>query len=119
MIRGDMSLVGPRPLLMEYLPRYTPEQARRHDAMPGLTGLAQVSGRNALSWHEKFALDGHYTRNVKRWRDGEMVLRWIGTALHEASGGFRAVRGFRDMKRLAAALDEHVQLATHIERKVA
>ena len=64
-------------------------------------------------------LIAHYTRNVKRWRDGEMVLRWIATALHEASGGFRTVRGFRDMKRLAAALDEHVQLATHIERKVA
>jgi len=64
-------------------------------------------------------LIAHYTRNVKRWRDGEMVLRWIGTALHEASGGFRAVRGFRDMKQLAAALDEHVQLAAHIERKVA
>ena len=64
-------------------------------------------------------LIGHYTRNVKRWRDGEMVLRWIGTALHEASNGFRAVRGFRDMKPLVAALEEHVQLATAIERKVA
>lgn len=64
-------------------------------------------------------LIGHYTRNVKRWRDGEMVLRWIGTALHEASGGFRAVRGFRDMKPLVAALEEHVQLATAIERKIA
>jgi transposase-like protein len=64
-------------------------------------------------------LIGHYTRNVKRWRDGEMVLRWICTALHEASGGFRAVRGFRDMKPLVAALEEHVQLATAIERKVA
>jgi transposase-like protein len=64
-------------------------------------------------------LIGHYTRNVKRWRDGEMVLRWISTALHEASGGFQAVRGFRDMKPLVAALEEHVQLATAIERKVA
>jgi len=64
-------------------------------------------------------LIGHYTRNVKRWRDGEMVLRWIGTALHEASGGFRAVRGFRDMKPLVAALEEHVQLAAAIERKIA
>jgi transposase-like protein len=64
-------------------------------------------------------LIGHYTRNVKRWRDGEMVLRWIGTALHEASGGFRAVRGFRDMKPLVAALEEHVQLTTAIERKLA
>jgi transposase-like protein len=64
-------------------------------------------------------LIAHYTRNVKRWRDGEMVLRWIGTALHEASGGFRAVRGFRDITRLIAALEEHVRLATHVERKIA
>jgi lipopolysaccharide/colanic/teichoic acid biosynthesis glycosyltransferase len=59
-LRGDMSLVGPRPLLPEYVPRYTPEQARRHEVRPGLTGLAQVSGRNALSWEEKFALDVRY-----------------------------------------------------------
>jgi transposase-like protein len=64
-------------------------------------------------------LIGHYTRNVKRWCDGEMVLRWICTALHEASGGFRAVRGFRDMKPLVVALEQYVQLATAIERKVA
>lgn len=59
-IRGDLSLVGPRPLLMDYLDRYTPEQARRHDVRPGLTGLAQVSGRNALTWEEKFRLDLEY-----------------------------------------------------------
>jgi lipopolysaccharide/colanic/teichoic acid biosynthesis glycosyltransferase len=59
-IRGDMSLVGPRPLLMEYLPRYSPEQVRRHDVPPGLTGLAQVSGRNSLSWEDKFRLDVEY-----------------------------------------------------------
>ena len=61
----------------------------------------------------------HYTRNVKRWRDGEMVLRWIGTALHEASRGFRAVRGFRDMKSLDAALARHVKPVTDVQRKVA
>ena len=59
-IRGDMSLVGPRPLLMRYLERYSPEQARRHEVRPGLTGLAQVSGRNALSWEDKFRLDVDY-----------------------------------------------------------
>ena len=59
-LRGDMSLVGPRPLLMSYLERYSPEQARRHDVRPGVTGLAQVSGRNALSWDDKFRLDVEY-----------------------------------------------------------
>jgi lipopolysaccharide/colanic/teichoic acid biosynthesis glycosyltransferase len=59
-IRGDLSLVGPRPLLMRYLGRYSPEQARRHEVRPGLTGLAQVSGRNGLSWEDKFRLDVHY-----------------------------------------------------------
>jgi lipopolysaccharide/colanic/teichoic acid biosynthesis glycosyltransferase len=63
-LKGDMSFVGPRPLLVEYLPRYSEEQARRHDVRPGLTGLAQVNGRNALTWEEKFAYDVAYTREV-------------------------------------------------------
>lgn len=62
-LKGDMSVVGPRPLLMQYLDRYTPEQARRHEVKPGLTGWAQVNGRNALSWEEKFRLDVWYVDN--------------------------------------------------------
>jgi sugar transferase EpsL len=68
-LRGDMSLVGPRPLLMEYMPLYSPEQARRHDVRPGITGWAQVNGRNAISWDEKFALDLWYIDNQSLWLD--------------------------------------------------
>lgn len=68
-IKGDMSLVGPRPLLMQYLERYTPEQQRRHDVLPGITGWAQVNGRNALTWEEKFDLDLWYVANHSLWVD--------------------------------------------------
>jgi lipopolysaccharide/colanic/teichoic acid biosynthesis glycosyltransferase len=72
-LKGDMSLVGPRPLLMEYLPLYTPEQARRHEVRPGVTGWAQVNGRNAISWHEKFELDVWYVENRSLWLDLRIV----------------------------------------------
>ena len=68
-LRGQMSMVGPRPLLMEYLPLYSPEQMRRHDVLPGLTGWAQVNGRNAISWQEKFALDVWYVDHWSFWLD--------------------------------------------------
>lgn len=73
-LKGDMSLVGPRPLLMEYLPLYSPEQMRRHDARPGITGWAQINGRNALSWDEKFRLDVWYVDNQSFWLDMKILL---------------------------------------------
>lgn len=73
-LRGDMSLVGPRPLLMSYLDRYTSEQARRHEVRPGVTGLAQVSGRNSLSWEDKFALDVRYVDNRSLLLDLKILL---------------------------------------------
>lgn len=73
-LRGDMSLVGPRPLLMRYLPLYSAEQAKRHDVRPGLTGWAQVNGRNALSWEDKFALDVWYVENRSFFLDLRILL---------------------------------------------
>ena len=72
-LRGDMSLVGPRPLLMQYLDRYTPEQARRHEVRPGITGWAQVNGRNALTWEEKFKLDVWYVDHLSFWLDVKIL----------------------------------------------
>ena len=80
-VKGDMSLVGPRPLLMQYLDRYTPEQARRHEVRPGITGLAQVSGRNALGWDEKFALDVRYVDHLSPWLDAKLLALTVWNVL--------------------------------------
>lgn len=74
-LKGDLSLVGPRPLLMEYLPLYSPEQARRHNVKPGITGWAQVNGRNAIGWEQKFALDVWYVDNQSFWLD--LKILWL------------------------------------------
>lgn len=76
-IKGDMSLVGPRPLLVRYLPLYNEEQKHRHDVRPGLTGLAQVNGRNAISWEEKFAWDVRYVRNVTFANDLKILFQTV------------------------------------------
>jgi sugar transferase EpsL len=76
-LRGDMSLVGPRPLLIEYLPRYSPEQARRHDALPGITGWAQVHGRNALDWNDRLALDVWYVDHASLRLDLKILARTV------------------------------------------
>lgn len=80
-LKGEMSLVGPRPLLMEYLPLYTPEQARRHEVRPGITGWAQVNGRNAISWADKFALDVWYVDHRSLWLDVRILWRTVRKVL--------------------------------------
>ena len=80
-LRGDMSLVGPRPLLPEYLPLYSVQQARRHEVKPGITGWAQVNGRNALSWDEKFRLDVWYVENQNLWLDLKILLLTVRKVL--------------------------------------
>lgn len=80
-IKGDMSLVGPRPLLVRYLPRYSPRQARRHEVRPGFTGLAQVKGRNAISWEEKFEWDVRYVDRITFLGDWKIIFETIRTVL--------------------------------------
>lgn len=80
-IKGDMSIVGPRPLLMEYLPLYNEEQAKRHLVRPGMTGHAQVNGRNAISWEEKFKLDTWYVENQSVWLDFKIMLKTVKKVL--------------------------------------
>jgi sugar transferase EpsL len=74
-LKGDMSIVGPRPLMMKYLERYSPQQARRHDVKPGITGWAQINGRNAISWEDKFKLDVWYVDNWTFWLDMKIILK--------------------------------------------
>lgn len=80
-LKGDMSLVGPRPLLMEYLSHYSPEQARRHDVRPGITGWAQINGRNATTWEERFRLDAWYVDNRSFLLDLKIIWRTLGKVL--------------------------------------
>ncbi len=93
-LKGELSLVGPRPLLMRYLPRYSPEQARRHEMKPGITGWAQVNGRNALSWEEKFALDVWYVDHWSLWLDLRILAM---TAVRVLGGGGVSSEGHATM----------------------
>jgi len=104
-VRGDMSIVGPRPLLMCYVDRYTSEQARRHEVRPGLTGLAQVNGRNAISWEEKFAWDVAYVDNMSLGEDLRIMAATVGAVVrrdgisaegHETMPEFLGARGEAD-----------------------
>jgi len=83
-LRGDLSLVGPRPLLMQYLALYTPEQARRHEVKPGITGWAQVNGRNAISWEEKFSYDVWYVDHSSLWLDLKILMLTLTKVLRQS-----------------------------------
>lgn len=104
-IKGDLSIVGPRPLLVEYLPRYSVEQKRRHEVRPGLTGLAQVNGRNRLSWEERFKLDVRYVEHVTFWGDWWIVIRTAYKVLRregissDTSATMEAFMGNKTMQR--------------------
>lgn len=87
-LKGDMAIVGPRPLLVQYLPLYNEEQRHRHDVRPGLTGLAQVNGRNLLSWADKFKYDIEYVNNITLWGDIKIILKTVKNVLtHEGING--------------------------------
>ncbi|MGA0582323.1 MAG: sugar transferase [Castellaniella sp.] len=102
-LKGDMSLVGPRPLLMEYLPLYSPEQARRHEVRPGVTGWAQVNGRNAISWEDKFRLDVWYVDHQSLRLDLKILYLTVKKVL--ARDGISAV-GEATMTRFTGAINE-------------
>jgi lipopolysaccharide/colanic/teichoic acid biosynthesis glycosyltransferase len=101
-VRGDMSLVGPRPLLMSYLPRYSAEQARRHEVRPGITGLAQINGRNAISWEKKLALDVEYVRTRSLVGDVRILLHTVSKVVSRhgiSSAGHVTTNEFLGEKR--------------------
>lgn len=109
-LRGDMSLVGPRPLLMEYLDRYTPEQARRHEVRPGITGLAQVRGRNLLTWEEKFAADVEYVDRFGPDLDFRILLGTVILVLRRrgiSAPGMVTMRIFTGVAEPASGNDEN------------
>ena len=101
-LKGDMSLIGPRPLLVRYLPYYTQEECRRHDVRPGLTGLAQVNGRNALGWEERFAYDIEYVDNVSLRMDLKIIFMTVSKVLKRSgtlSGADQVVADFDEYRK--------------------
>ena len=103
-VRGDMSLVGPRPLSVKYIPYYTPEEHRRHDVRPGLTGLAQVNGRNNLPWEERFALDVRYAENITFRGDWDILKKTVGKVFRRADVTTRGQGRVEDLDDLRQRL---------------
>ncbi len=112
-LKGDMSIVGPRPLVPQYLPYYTPLEKHRHDVRPGLTGLAQINGRNALNWEQRFEFDLEYIRNLSLKNDIMIIIKTIGKVLKRndvAVRGTTAIMDFDKYRQLES--DKHEQLTT-------
>lgn len=100
-VKGDMSIVGPRPLLVEYLGYYTEEERKRHSVLPGLTGLAQINGRNAISWEKKFAYDLQYVSNISLKQDFLIIFRTVGKVLkRESIGQGEEAPGYFHLERI-------------------
>ena len=109
-LRGDLSLVGPRPLLMRYLPRYAPEQARRHEVMPGITGWAQINGRNELNWEEKFSMDTRYVNRWSLWLDLKILSMTVLRVLRRdgiSSQDHATMPEFMGLPSVTRVQDEH------------
>lgn len=98
-LKGDMSIVGPRPLLVSYLPYYTKEERHRHDVRPGLTGLAQVSGRNAVTWEKRFAIDVYYRNNISFIGDAKIIIATVKSVLSHESIQLNALEDFDEYRR--------------------
>ena len=98
-LKGDMSIIGPRPLLVSYLPYYTEEEMHRHDVRPGLTGLAQVNGRNAVSWEKRFELDLEYSRNLTFFQDIKIILGTIKTVLSHDGVQLNSLENFDEYRK--------------------
>lgn len=116
-LRGEISLVGPRPLLMQYLDRYSPEQARRHDVMPGITGWAQINGRNTISWDEKFALDVWYVDNWSLTLDLRILFTTVLRVLRRegiSQNGHATMPEFMGSKGAQPSIEEDVSRVSHV-----
>lgn len=108
-LKGEMSLVGPRPLLVQYLPLYSPEQSRRHEVKPGITGWAQINGRNAISWQQKFAYDVWYVDHLSLWLDLKIILLTVWKVIRREGINQQGQVTIENFKGNQTAATEHTR----------